>query len=176
MRNFIHNIMQIIGMVYFFAALILVPILGYIFWKIGVDPSIDKMAAIAAASKIILGLIAGYFFLKMWLEKGRVALKLKIKSVAPDNFKPSFELHGCGITEYIGMAPHENIIVIVDMKRNIARRETMEFYQGWDLMEEENFTFVTIRFNSFDFPYMKFQIARKRKDEIIAKLNFAMKF
>ncbi len=52
----------------------------------------------------------------------------------------------------------------------------MEFYQGWDVEEEGSFTFITIRFNSFEFPSIKFQIARRRKDEIIAKLNFAMKF
>ncbi len=176
MRNIINNTIQIVGIIYLFSAIFLIPILIVTLWDIFVDSRIDKFTAIATVLKIIFALVGGYLFFKMWLENGRRALESKIKSVAPGNFKPRFELHGCGVTEYIGIAPHENTIVIVDMKRNIARCEAMEFYQGWDVEEEGSFTFITIRFNSFEFPSIKFQIARRRKDEIIAKLNFAMKF
>lgn len=176
MRYFIHNILQVIGMLYFVAAFVLVPILIYILWQLGVDPRVDKILAIAAASKITFGLLGGYLLLKIWVKESHAALLLKIKSVAPTNFKPRFELHGCGTTEYIGMAPEDNILIIVDMKKGIARRESMKFYQGWYLEEDGNITFITIRFNSFEFPSIKFQIARKRKDEIIAKLNYAMQF
>ncbi len=176
MRNFIHNVVQVAGMMYLVAAFFLVPILAYVLWKLGFDPRTDKIGAIAIASKIGLGLLIGYVLLKMWVEAGRVALMSKIRSVAPRGFRPPFELHGCGVTEYIGMAPNENVLVVVDMKRGIARCESMNFYQGWDLEENGSVTFLTIRFNSFDFPFIKVQIPRKRKDEIIAKLNYAMKF
>jgi hypothetical protein len=175
-RYIIHNILQLIGMLYFGAAFVLVPILIYILWQLGADPRIDKMAAIAAVSKITLGLLGGYLLLKIWVKESHTALLLKIKSVAPPDFKPRFELHGCGTTEYIGMAPEDNIMIIVDMKKDIVRRESMNFYQGWYIEEDGSFTFITIRFNSFEFPSIKFQIPRKRKDEIIAKLNYAMQF
>lgn len=176
MRNVIDNILQFFGMLYFLAVLISSPILFYVLWEVCFDPRIDKMKGIVIATNISLGLLGGYLILKVWLEEGRSALFSKIRSVAPKGFKPHFELHGCGTTEYIGMTPAENVMVVVDMKTGIARCEAMTFYQGWYIDEGQHYTILTIRFNSFDFPSIKFQIPRKKKDEIIAKLNYAMQF
>lgn len=161
------KIIGLLGFVYIISAIVLIPMLVLALGN-------DGGAAWSAALKIVIWLVGGAMFLKALQARCRAALDTKIHEVAPANFKPRFELIGDYLTEYLGMAPQENLMVIVDMKQGVARCEPINFLQGWDIEERGTRTTLLIRFNDFDMPSVKFDIPRRSSSDIAARLNYAM--
>ncbi|MET3132775.1 hypothetical protein AAKU55_003055 [Oxalobacteraceae bacterium GrIS 1.11] len=168
------KIIGILGFIYVISAIVLVPMLINVAWQIAFAPNIDKIAALSGALKIITWLVAGIMVIKVLQTRSRAILDAKVRSVAPDNFRPRFELIGDYLTEYLGMAPQENRMVIVDLKQGVARCEPINFLQGWAIEERGTRTTLLIRFNDFSMPSVKFDIPRRSSDDIAAKLNYAM--
>lgn len=168
------RLIGILGFIYIISAIVLVPILIQVIWAINFPPAyLDRTTATFGAFKIVAWLIGGIVVLNALRKLSLARLYAKVRSVAPKNFKPSFELIGEYLTEYIGVAPIENQLVIIDLKKGKAHYGPINLIQGWDIEERGLRTTLVIRFNDFDISSVKFDIPRKSSDDIASNLTFA---
>jgi len=171
------KLIGIFGFIYVISVIVLVPMLIRIIWTVAFPPDyLDRTLALSGALKIIAWLVGGILILKTLQKSITSRLNAQIRSVAPANFKPGFELIGDYLTEYIAIAPRVNILVVVDLKQGIAHCGPISFLQGWSIEERGTRTTLVLRFNDFRISSIKFDIPRKRSDDIAAKLNHAMQF
>ena len=169
------KLIGVLGFIYIISAIVLVPMLISTIWAIIFPPAyLDRATALYGVFKIVVWLVGGILALNLLKKLSITRLNDKIRSVAPGNFKPSFELRGDYLTEYIGVAPQENRLVIVDLKQSIAHCASIDFLQGWAIEERGTRTTLVIRFNDFRISSIKFDISRRSSEDIAARLNYAM--
>lgn len=168
------KIIGILGFIYIISAIVLVPMLISLIWAINFPPAyLDRATAISGAFKIAVWLVGGILILNALRRLSLKRLNDKVRFIAPQNFKPSFELMGDYLTEYIGVSPKDDRLVIVDLKKGIAHCAPIDFLQGWDIEERGLRTTLVIRFNDINISSIKFDIPRRSSDDIAAKLAFA---
>jgi len=168
------KVIGVFGFIYIISAIVLVPMLIIVIWAINFPPPyLDRAAATYGAFKIVIWLVGGILLLNALRKRSLRDLNEQIRLIAPQNFKPTFELIGDYLSEYIGISPRVNRLVIVDLKRGVARSAPIDFLQGWDIEERGTRTTLVIRFNDFNISAIKFDIPRSRSNDIAAKLAFA---
>jgi hypothetical protein len=125
----------------------------------------------------IAWLVGGFIISKFWGKRQNACLMALVRSVAPANFSPAIEIKGRFKNEYIGISPATKSIIIIDLQGNICRCENLDFYQGWTTQDrDQRYTCLTLRFNDFDLPSIKVIIPTRIREDITAKLNYAVNF
>lgn len=133
------------------------------------------------AGRTILFISASWIFgafVILWLFEKRRAMRLKNKAleITPSNFESAITLTSFHSLQYLSLSPTTRTIVVVDMKKNVARCESMDFIQRWETFENNRKYFITVSFNNFEFPSITMRIRRAELEDLSSKFRYALSF
>lgn len=151
----------------------LLPISIYIAWDLAFLPSVNRVEATSNLIRMLIFVVVGYPVMRFLLHRRTAKLTSAIKNVAPPDYKATVEIIGPHETEYFGMSPSSNKLVIVDLKRKVARCEDYSFLQTWKIEDIDSRSILTISFNDYDFSTLKIVVPQGHRDSIAARLNLA---
>ena len=137
-------------------------------------PVEDPQATMVLVGKLVawvaLGGMAVYGLGKFRMSK----LQATVKSVTPSGFLPRFEILGPHANEYLAISPSTYQLVVVDLKRKVARCEPTSFMKSYCVEDGERQAILTISFADFDFSTIAFSFGRTHRHDITAKLDLAL--
>jgi hypothetical protein len=151
----------------------LLPISIYIAWDLAFLPSVNRAEATSSLIRILMFVVVGYPVMRILLNKRRARLISMLKKVAPTDYKATVEVIGPHETEYFGMSPSTNKLVVIDLKRKVARCEDYSFLQKWKIEDTGSRSILTISFNDYDFSILQIAVPERHRDAIAARLNLA---
>ncbi|MBA1187404.1 hypothetical protein G7000_20315 [Pseudomonas stutzeri] len=164
----------LLQMVYFLGAVFLaLPAMVYALWHL---QFLQNAVASAALASAVIWLVGGWWIFKAWEKRLQQALANRIRAVAPTAFAPKVELESPHHLEYFGADPDSGTVVIVDMKKGIARCEPIAFVQQWASEDNGRQAFMILRFNDFALPALSIRVARGALEDLKAKVHYALNY
>ncbi|MBA5690546.1 hypothetical protein [Rugamonas apoptosis] len=97
---------------------------------------------------------------------------LRIKATQPPGFTACFEIRRGD--QYFGIAQDRSCIVIVDMEVDFATCQPLGFVQTFIIQQVDSQSELSLRFNSFEYPSMRFRVKTRAASAIAAKINYAL--
>lgn len=119
-------------------------------------------------------MIGGLIVLLMLMKYRSNILIKAIKLIKPENYHATFEISGPHAGEYFGIDHQHNHLLLVDIKRKIARCERIDFLQAWKIEGDGFKTYVLLSFNSFEYSTLKIFISPAHRHDLAAKLSLAL--
>ncbi|MCQ4235600.1 hypothetical protein NAV31_18055 [Pseudomonas stutzeri] len=161
-------------LIYFLGALfVALPTTIYSVWNLHFLQDAEVALWLVAS---IIWMVGGWIVLARWLSAFKVGLQTKIQSVAPPGFEAKAELKSPHYAQYFGADPVKGVVVIVDMKNNVARCEPIGFVQQWASEDNGRQAFMILRFNDFALPTLSIRVARGALEDLKAKVHYALNY
>jgi hypothetical protein len=166
---------SMLAFIYFVSLVWVIPAIVYFSWEVLFSRhGLNVSAAMKGILLMVFWVVFGAMVLNSVL-KSRINKIRKIgQQVAPENFLPRFEIFGLGTTEYFAVSPSTYQIVVVDLRRKVARCEPIDFVQTWHTQDLERQTVLTISFNCYEFSTISFRFGLRYCNDISAKLTLAL--